>query len=137
MRTLFDDAAMIEHDDLVGIPDGTQAVGDDEGGTSSHQGVHAALHEGFRAGIDARCRLVENEYRRIRYGCSGDGQQLSLTLRQISSVAVEDGLVAIGQTADEVVGSHQLGCLYAFLVGGVEFVSPAIRCSSTFSGSPS
>ena len=40
---------------------------------------------------------------------------------EVTAIAVETGLIAVGQTADEVVGTYEFGCLYALLVGGVEF----------------
>ena len=36
MRALFDDAALVEDDDLVGLEDGVEAVGDGEDGAALH-----------------------------------------------------------------------------------------------------
>ena len=63
--TLFDDAAVVEDDDEVGIADSGEAVGDDECGAPLHQSVHAPLYEGLRAGVDAAGGLVEDEHRGI------------------------------------------------------------------------
>ena len=80
MGALLDDAAVVEDDDQVGIADGGETVGDDEGGAALHEGVHASLHKPFRAGVDARGGLVEDEHRGIADGSTGDGNQLSLSL---------------------------------------------------------
>ena len=43
----LDDAALLQHQYQVCIPDGGQAVGDDKDGAALHQLVHAPLDEGF------------------------------------------------------------------------------------------
>ena len=45
MGALLDDAPVVEDDDLVGITDGGEAMGDDKGGAPLHDGVHA--HKGM------------------------------------------------------------------------------------------
>ena len=45
MGALLDDAPVVEDDDLVGIADSAETVGNDEGGAAPHNGVHTALHE--------------------------------------------------------------------------------------------
>ena len=65
MGALFNDAPMIEHDDLVCIPYCTESVGNDEGRAPLHQFVHTFLYQCLRAGVDARGGLVEDKYGRI------------------------------------------------------------------------
>ena len=77
---LFDNMAVIEDDDEVGIADGAQAVGDDKGSTALHQRVHSTLYKSFCTGVDARSGLVEDEHWGIRDGCTGDGNQLAFSL---------------------------------------------------------
>ena len=77
--TLNDMASLQDHDDIA-ILDGGEAVGDDENRSALHNGVHAALDEFFGAAIDGRGSLVENQNGRVRTGCAGNGEQLSLTL---------------------------------------------------------
>ena len=120
MGASLDDAPLLHDDDGVGIADGAQTVGDDEGAAPLHQRVHAVLYCLLRPGVDARCGLVEDECRRIGNGSAGDGDKLSLALTQIAAIGREHRLVAVGQTTDEVVGIDQSGRLDALLVGGVE-----------------
>ena len=80
MGALFDDVAVVEDDDTVGIADGAETVGDDEGCTALHQRVHTTLYEPLRTGVDARCGLVEDVHRGIRDSGTGDGNQLALSL---------------------------------------------------------
>ena len=49
---LLDDVPVVEDDNLIGIPHSTQAVGNDEGRSSLHQGIHTLLYECFRTGIN-------------------------------------------------------------------------------------
>ena len=44
----FDDLAVVEDHDDVGVLDGRESVGDDEDGASFHERIHAALDEGLR-----------------------------------------------------------------------------------------
>ena len=48
----FGDDAVIDHHDPVTIPDGGEAVGDDERGPALQQGFDALLDEFLRLGID-------------------------------------------------------------------------------------
>ena len=45
MCAVFDDATMIKNNYLVGIANGRQPMGNDEGGATLHNGVHASLYE--------------------------------------------------------------------------------------------
>ena len=117
---MLDDAPMVEDDDLVGIAYGGETVGDNEGGAPAHDAIHAALHQLLRVGIDGASGLVEDEHRRIRHGCSRNRQQLALALREVAAVAAEHRVIAVGETQDEVVGTHQPCSLAALLVGGIQ-----------------
>ena len=118
MGAAFNDAAAFQDDDAVAVADSGEAVGNDEGRAVFHQGVHASLHEFLGAGVDAAGRLIEDEHGRIGYGGTRNGQQLALTLAEVSSVGIEDGMVAVAQAAYETVGIDQLGCLDTFLISG-------------------
>ena len=49
----FDNVAVLEDDDAVAVAHGRKAVGNHEGRAPFHQGIHAALHEGLGAGVNA------------------------------------------------------------------------------------
>ena len=111
---------MIQHNDDIGVFDGGQAVGDDEHRPAVHQGVHALLDDGLRAGVDGGGGLVQDHHRRVRHGGPGDGQQLPLALAQVGAVLRQHGLVALRQTGDEVVGPSQLRGGDTLLVGSLQ-----------------
>lgn len=104
----LDDLAVVEDHDDVGVLDGGESVGDDENGASFHERIHAALDEGFGAGIDGRRCFVENHHWRIADGCAGDGEELALSLAEPGAVASEDGVVTLRQHTDEAVGIGEL-----------------------------
>ena len=74
-----------------------------------HQRVHALLDEGLGAGVDGGGGLVQDHHRGVGHSGPGDGQQLALALGELLALAGDDGLVPVGQTADELVGIGQAG----------------------------
>src|SRR5579864_6826977 len=82
MRALFGDDAVFQHDDLVGVADGAEAVRDGDRGASLHQPVERADNEFFRCGVKRRCRLVEDQDRRVADDRARDTDPLALTARQ-------------------------------------------------------
>src|SRR5690606_39371771 len=61
MRPLFDDAAMVEYEDAVGLEHGRKPMSDDKCRAVSHQAVQSLLHQHFALGIERRCRLVKQK----------------------------------------------------------------------------
>ena len=120
MGTALDDASLFHDHDAVRVLDRGEPVGNHEAGASVHQGVHTALDQDFRSGIDRGCRLVENQGRGICNCGTGYGNQLSLTLAEVGSVVAKDRVIAVGKPADEAIGICQLSCTYALFVCGIE-----------------
>ena len=116
----LDNVAVIQNHDAVGVHDGAEAVGDDEDRTALHQSVHAVLNQLLGTGIDGGGCFVQNHDRRIGHGRTGNGDQLTLALRKACAVAGELGVIALGQTGDEIVGIGQLGGLDALFICGIQ-----------------
>ena len=57
---VLDDLAVVNDQNLVGVADGAQAVGDDETGPAGHQAQHGLLDLFLGAGIDAAGRFVQD-----------------------------------------------------------------------------
>jgi hypothetical protein len=72
----LDDAAMVEHDDLVGVADGGQPVGDGDGGAALGEGVEGMLDGSFGFGVQGAGGLVEYEYAGVAEQGAGDGDAL-------------------------------------------------------------
>lgn len=115
----FDDAAVIEDHDDVGILNGGEAVGDDEDGAAFHEGIHAALNEGFGTGVDGGGGFIKDHHRWIADGGPGDGKELSLALAESGAVTGKDGVIALRQHADKAVGIGQFGGGDAIVVCGL------------------
>ena len=116
----LDDAAVVHDHDHIGVADGGQAVGDHEDRAAFHEGVHAGLDDLLGAGIDGGSGLVQDHDRGVGHGRAGDGDQLALALGQAGSVALKDGVITVGEHADEAVGVGQLGGGDAFVIRGVQ-----------------
>ena len=116
----LDDLPLLQDHDGLGVAHGGQAVGDDEHGPVRHQMVHARLDELFRAGVNGAGGLVQDQHRRIRYGDTGNGQELALPLAETAAIIGNPGVVAIRQVADEGIRVGQAGGGADFLIGGVQ-----------------
>ena len=80
MGSAFDNAAVIQYHNGVGILDGGEAVGDDKHGASGHQCVHTPLHNGLGARVNRAGRLIQDHDRRVGDRRARDSQQLALAL---------------------------------------------------------
>ena len=95
-------------------------MGDDENGTAAHQVIHTFLNDSFGTGIDAGSSFIQDQYRRVRDGGPGDGQQLTLSLGELFTVTGEHSVISVGKHLDELIGMGQSGgCIY-FTVGGIQ-----------------
>ena len=77
--TTLHNPALMQYADFVGMLDGTQSVGDSHGGARLHQFLQGILHQTLALGVECRCRLVENEDRRILQDGTSYADTLTLT----------------------------------------------------------
>ena len=103
VRAALDDLAALEDEDLIGVHDGREPVRDDEHGAAGEQSVDRFLHEALRLRVERGRRFVEDEDRRIGEQRARDRQALALTAGEPRAALAEDGVVAVGQLADEAV----------------------------------
>ena len=94
MGSFFDDAAMVDDDDVVGIADRTQAMGDDDGRTAFHEAVQGGLDDFFAFRIEGRRRFIEDEDARVLEDGPGDGDTLALAAGQGAAAVADEGFVA-------------------------------------------
>ena len=74
MSPLFDDAALVDDEEKIGVANGRQAVGDDDARPPFQQLIHGLLHFYFGAGIDVGRRFIENQDAGIDLEGTGNGQ---------------------------------------------------------------
>ena len=94
-------------------------MGHDEAGAALHHPGEGVLNPQLGAGVDGGGGLVQNQHRRQAQHHAGDAQQLLLALGQHAAVLADDGVIAVGQSADEGVGVGGLRGGDHLLVGGV------------------
>ena len=76
----FDDAAVVEDHDDIGILDGGQAVRDDEARAPLEQMLQAGLQRLLGARVDVACRLVQDQDTRVGEQHAREGDELALAL---------------------------------------------------------
>ena len=101
---LLHDVAVLHDEDDVGLADGGQAVGHDEARAALHHPGKGRLDAHFRAGIDGGSCLVQDQHRGQTEHHAGDAEQLLLALTDVAAVLSNNGIVTLGQAADEAVG---------------------------------
>ena len=136
MGAALHDLAVIHDQDQVTIADGGQAMRDHKGGASAHDAVHTALDELFGTRVDGTRGLVQDEHRRIGDGHARDGEQLTLTLRQVGAVGRDRCVVAPRQAADKRVGAGGLGMMGAAARGAYEMGGKIIGVVPYFFNTP-
>ena len=102
MVAALDDDAVVEDDDLVGVDDRRQAVGDDQGRAVARDPVERRLDLALGMDVEGRGRLVEDQDRRRLEDGAGDGDALLLAAGELQAALADLGRVAVGQRFDEV-----------------------------------
>src|SRR5215470_16064198 len=88
------DSPAVQNDDLVAVPDGTQAMGNDQASTSP--AAKAVLNELFHARIQSAGGLVQDQNAGIRSQRPGYFQTLTLSSAQVSPRLLDDPVVRAG-----------------------------------------
>ena len=69
------------------------------------------MHLGFGVAVEGACGLIEDQDLRLAQDGPGQGEALPLASAEAVAVLPDQGVVAGGQGADEVVGAGRLGGL--------------------------
>jgi len=119
VRAPLDDAMIIDHQDLVGVADGAQPVGDDQAGAVCHKRTQALLDKQLGARIHRAGGLVQDEDARVLEDGPSDGQKLAVAVAEHGASFAHFCLVPLWQALDEGLGVGQLGRLDHLRVGGI------------------
>ncbi len=117
----LDDLAVAEHQDAVGMAHGGQAVGDDQAGAAAHQALERLVDQPLALGIQRGGGLVEQQDARIGENGAGDGDALALAAGKFGAARADEGVIALGQRGDEIVGVGLAGGVLDFLEGCAGF----------------
>jgi hypothetical protein len=83
--TLFDNLPLVDHNHVIGIANGAQAVGDDKARPAFHQPQEGFLDARLGARVYRAGGFIQDQYSRVGENGAGDGQQLTLPLAEIAS----------------------------------------------------
>ena len=89
MGALLHDLAAIQHHDAVGMAYRTQAVGDDDDGAATADGLHVLLDDAFGLVIQGTGGLVEDQDARIGDQSTCDRNALPLAIQFWTQLAQE------------------------------------------------
>ena len=115
----FDDATVVEDEDLIGVGDRRQAVGDHERGAPTERFGECLLHMSLVFGVEMTRRLIEDHDRRILQQHAGNGEPLLLATRQSVAALADNGVVPLGEFGDHVMDACCFACGDQFVVGCV------------------
>jgi hypothetical protein len=103
MRSLLSDLAVFNQQDPVGITDGRQPVGDDEGSSVLADLQHCPPYFLFGHSINGTGRFIQNQDRCVGQHRPGDAQQLALALGQFHAALAQHRVISFRQLRDEAV----------------------------------
>ena len=95
MRALFDDAAFVENDDLVGLEDSVEAVGDGDDSAALHQFARGFFEQGFGFGVEAGGGFIEDEDGGVFEESAREGYALGLSAGEAGAAFTDDGFIII------------------------------------------
>ena len=100
---LLDDTALGHDDNVVGFTNGSELVGDNNGGSALGGTVESFLDDAFGVRIQRAGSLVEEEDLGLGDDGSGNGHTLLLPTGQEASTLANIRVVPVGQLGDKVV----------------------------------
>ena len=100
----FDQPALIQYKDAVGVKHAGKTVGDDQRRAALHQTVKGFLNDCLVFGVHAGQRFVEYEDRGVFKQGPGDGDSLLLSTREPNGAFPYNGIVSVYEVVDEFVG---------------------------------
>ena len=111
----LDDLASGEYKNLIGAPDGRQAVCDYYRSPPPSQLTQAVLNLRFAFAIEARSRLIEDQDAGIGKNCARNSYSLSLATRELDAPFTYHCVVAFREAFDEFLAvGNACNCAHLF-----------------------
>ncbi len=120
-------SAGVEHEDLVGVADRRDALGDDEHGGVGDPRRERGPQPGVGGEVERRERVVEHVDLGSDDERPGDRQPLSLSARHVGAALVDLALDAVGHRLHEVGGLGDLERLPQLVVGRIGAAEAEVR----------
>ena len=100
----LNDRTVLDHVDAMSVAHRAEAVGNQDGGAPTFNRLQAALDCGFGFVVDARRGFVEDQDWRILEHRPRDRNALTLPARELLTALADDGVIAFGKGANELIG---------------------------------
>lgn len=120
MVSFFLDFTVIEHNNVICIPDRRESVSDHERGSAFKQHFQCFLNFELCLGINTCCCFIQNKNPWIREQGTGEGQQLPLSHGQHVSSFFNLRIISTRQLHNKLVGIDRLRSLLHFFIGCVQ-----------------
>ena len=95
----LDDAALVEDEDAVGVPDGGEMVGDDKGGSALEEVAEGFKDQALGFFVEAGTGLVEDHDAGIADHCPGEAEALTLAAGERHAGLADDGRASMKSCA--------------------------------------
>ena len=95
VRSLLDDAPVVEHHDEIRVADRREPVGDHERCPPGHEALERVEDHGLGLRVDRGGGLVEDEDRRVLDEGAGDADALALASGELCATLAELRVVAL------------------------------------------
>ncbi len=111
MPPFLDDPPCLEHDNLVGVAHGRNAMRDDDGRAILHHAAQARQNFFLGVRVHSGERVIQNQNARIGHHGTRDGGALLLPARQRDAALADHRLVAARKVSNVFVelGHHRCG----------------------------
>src|ERR1700746_1641488 len=107
IRPGLDDAAALDGDDAIRAANRRQAVSDHKYGAALAYLLHVVLDDPLALIVECACCLVEDQDARVGDECTRDRNALALATRQVAAALSDEGVVALRELEDELMGSGE------------------------------
>ena len=119
MCALLGDAAIFQHNDLIGICHGGQAMGNHQHGAPFGCAFQRALYLALGFGVEGAGGLVEQQQRRVFQQGARNAHALFFPARQFQPPLAHRRVIAFGQRQNEIVDLRGFGCRHHLGLGGI------------------
>ena len=108
MRAHVRDAAVIHHENEIGVLHGRDALGNDDLRRLGNVGAEALADQRVGARVDRTGRVVEDQNFGLFEQRAGNAQALLLAAGDVRTALLDVGVVFVGECLDEVVRAGEL-----------------------------
>ena len=121
MGSAFDDLPGFNHENLIGLANRRQPMGDDKGGPALHQEIERLLNQRFTLTVERTSGFVQDQNTGVGENGSGNRDPLPLAPGEFHAAFADDGLVLVRKLFAELVDAGHLDSAHDIFVGSTRF----------------